>query len=90
MISKVLFVIISLALLASCVQQSSKKTVLVKLHIANIKEIQTVGIRGNEQPLSWDNDYELKAMPQDSIYTAMFSLVSGYRFTEVKFTVNGQ
>jgi hypothetical protein len=82
--------IIIAIIISSCVQKSSKKTVVVKLNVAGIKNIQTVGIRGNEKPLSWDNDMQLKPIIKDSIYEATFSLVTGYKFTEAKFTVNGE
>lgn len=76
--------------LFACVQKSSKKTVIVKLNVAGIKNIQSVGIRGVDKPLSWDYDMELKPISKDSLYTVTFSLVTGYKFTEAKFTVNGQ
>ncbi len=75
---------------SSCVQKSSKKTIIVKLNVEGMKNIQAVGIRGNEKPLSWDYDMELKPVIKDTLYAATFSLVTGYKFTEVKFTVNGQ
>lgn len=74
----------------SCVQKSYKKTVIVMLTVANKKDIQTVGVRGEGQPLSWDNDLEMKAVVKDSLYTATVTAVTGYRFAECKFTVNGE
>lgn len=76
--------------IASCVQKSSNKTIIVKLNVEGIKDIKTVGIRGDNKPLSWDNDTELKPIVKDSLYTTTFSLVTGYKFTEVKFTINNQ
>lgn len=73
-----------------CVQESSKKTITVKLHVEGFKNIQKVGIRGNENPLSWDYDLELEPIVNDSLYAATFSMITGYKFTEVKFTVNGE
>jgi len=84
------FIILSILVLTSCVQKSSKKTIIVKLNVEGIKNIKYVGIRGNEKPLSWDYDMELKPSLNDTLYTATFSLVTGYKFTEAKFTVNGQ
>lgn len=85
-------IIILLGVLAfsSCVQKSSKKTVVLKLNVQGIKNIQSVGIRGNEKPLSWDYDLELKPIVKDTLYTATFSIVTGYKFTEAKFTINSQ
>ena len=76
--------------LASCVQKSSKKTIIVRLNVESLKGIQAVGIRGSEKPLSWDYDMELKPIKKDTLYEAYFSLITGYKFTEAKFIVNGQ
>ncbi|CAN5509588.1 hypothetical protein BH11BAC3_BH11BAC3_23570 [soil metagenome] len=76
--------------LTSCVQKSSKKTIILKLNVAGIADIQTVGIRGSEKPLSWRNDMQLNPIKKDTLYEATFSLITGYKFTEVKFSINGQ
>ena len=76
--------------MASCVQKSGKKIIIVKLNVEGVKDIHSVGIRGNEKPLSWDYDMELKPIKKDTLYEAIFSLITGYKFTEAKFTVNGQ
>lgn len=83
-------IIILLCALTSCVQKSSMKTITVRLNVAGIKDIQTVGIRGSERPLSWREDMELKPIKKDSLYEATFSLLTGYKFTEVKFSINGE
>ena len=75
--------------LASCVQKSYTKTVVVTLKVANIKDIKSVGIRGQGKPLSWDSDFEMKPVIKDSLYTAIITAVTGYKFAEIKFTVNG-
>lgn len=54
------------------------------------KNIQSVGISGNEQVLSRDYEMHLTPLAKDSIYNATFSILTGYKFTEAKFTVNGQ
>ena len=84
-------VLISLLLLslAGCVQKSYTKTVVVTLKVSNIKDIKNAGIRGQGKPLSWDNDYEMKTVVKDSLYTATITAVTGYKFAEIKFTVNG-
>lgn len=76
--------------LTSCVQKSSKKTIILRLNVDGQKNIQSVGFRGSEKPLSWDYDMELKPIKKDTLYEATFSLITGYKFTEAKFTVNGQ
>lgn len=87
--NKLVPTLIALVILMGCVQPSSKKTVTVLLHVNGKDSIQSVGIRGKDQPLSWDYDYELTPVIPDSIYTCTFSLVTGYKYTEAKFTVDG-
>ena len=84
-------ILISLLLLsmAGCVQKSYTKTVVVTLKVTGIKDIENVGIRGQGKPLSWNSDYEMKTLVKDSLYTATITTVTGYKFAEIKFTVNG-
>ena len=77
-------------LLASCVQKSYVKTVVVTLNVSNLKNIKSVGIRGQGKPLGWDNDFEMKPVVKDSLYTATITAITGYKFAEIKFTVNGE
>jgi hypothetical protein len=77
-------------ILASCVQKSSKKTVIVYLNVHNHKNIQSVGVRGEGKPLSWDKDAILTPIVKDSLYTATFTVVTGYKFSEIKFAINGE
>lgn len=88
--SKLVLLVITLLSLSACVQKSSKKTVVVLLHVESIRDVHSVGIRGNTKPLSWESDLELTPLRKDTLYTAIFSLVTGYKFIEAKFTVNGQ
>lgn len=85
-------ILTSLVLLAmaGCVQKSYKKTVVVTLSVTNLKDIKSVGIRGQGKPLSWDHDFEMKPLVKDSFYTATITAVTGYKFAEIKFTVNGE
>lgn len=75
--------------MAGCVQKSYTKTVVVTLSVPNTKDIKSAGIRGEGKPLSWDNDVEMKPVVKDSLYTATITAVTGYKFAEIKFTVNG-
>lgn len=86
------YVLISALLLSllftSCVQKSCKKTVVFTLDVSEIKKIKKVGIRGNDKPLSWDNDTEMKEIKKDSLFQITITGETGYKFTEVKFVVN--
>lgn len=75
-------------LFTSCVQKSYKKTVVFTLDVSEIKNIKKVGIRGNDKPLSWDNDTEMKEIKKDSLFQITITGKTGYKFTEVKFVVN--
>ena len=76
--------------LVGCVQKSYKKTVVVTLAVPGAKDIKSVGIRGQGKPLSWDHDFDMTLVVKDSLYTATITAVTGYKFAEIKFTVNGE
>lgn len=85
-------IIIAALLLATtgCVQKAYKKTVVVTLKTAGKQNIQTVGIRGEGKPLSWREDLPMQPVVKDSLYTATVTAVTGYKFAEIKFTIDGE
>ncbi len=85
-----LLVISLVCLFSSCVQKAYKKTIVIKLTVHHIKGIKTVGIRGNGDPLSWDKDFPLQTVVKDSLYTLTSTVITGYKFAEIKFAVNGE
>jgi len=85
---RALFIVLIGILTTSCVQKSYKRTVVFTLDVSTIKNIKKVGIRGNDRPLSWDTDTEMKALKKDSLYQIAITGETGYKFTEVKFVVN--
>ncbi|OYU81781.1 MAG: hypothetical protein CFE23_02540 [Flavobacterium sp. BFFFF1] len=84
-----LIILAVLGLLTSCVQPSYNRTVVFELDAKAVKDIKTVGIRGNDKPLNWENDYPMQFDPKDSLYKATVTGKTGYLFTEFKFVVNG-
>lgn len=78
-----------LLLITSCVQKSFQKTVTLNLNVAGMKDIKTVGVRGEGKPLSWRQDIEMKPLVKDSLYTVTVTGETGYKFVEIKFAVNG-
>ena len=78
-----------LMLMTSCVQKSYKRVVVVTLDVSKMKNIQSVGIRGEGKPLNWDTDYPMQEVVKDSLYKAVLTANTGYLFAEGKFTVNG-
>lgn len=75
-------------LVTSCVQKTYKKTVVFTLDVSEIKNVKKVGIRGNDKPLSWDYDTEMKEIKKDSLFQVTITGETGYKFTEVKFVIN--
>ena len=85
----ILFIVGLLGLITtSCVQKSFKKTVVFTVDVSKIKNIKNVGIRG-EKPLDWNYDTEMEIVKKDSIYSITKTFETGYKFVEVKFTING-
>jgi hypothetical protein len=83
----VLFIISSL--MSSCVQKTYKRTILLTLDVSKVENIESVGIRGNGKPLSWDTDFPMQEVVKDSLYKAIITTETGYLFAEGKCTVNG-
>ena len=81
--------LITIIALSSCVQKSYQKTVKYTLNTNGMKGIQTVGIRGEDRPLSWKKDSSLVAIQPDNTYQVVITYNTGYKFTEVKFTIDG-
>ena len=81
--------IIITLLACSCVQKTYKKTVVYQLLTPNDTAITKVSVKGSDKPLSWQQDSVLTAVVKDSLYTVTITTTTGYKFTEVKFLVNG-
>lgn len=87
-IIQIISITILLLLTTSCVQKTHKRTVIFTLDVSKINSIKTVGVRGWDNPLSWDKDYPLKAIVKDSLYQVTFTGETGRICTEFKFSVN--
>lgn len=86
---KSVFVFIIGLLMCSCVQKTHKRIVVVTLDVSKVKNIQSVGIRGNGNPLNWETDYPMQEIVKDSLYKTIITTETGYLFAEGKCTVNG-
>lgn len=76
-------------LMTSCVQKTIPQKVVYLLDVSGVKNIETVGVRGADSPLSWETDLPMTAVVKDSLYRAEVTYITGYKITEVKFTING-
>ncbi|MDI9879340.1 DoxX family protein [Flectobacillus longus] len=83
------FLPIVLVLLMSGVQSTKIQTVTVQVTLPHKTPVSTIGVRGNDSPLNWDSDFAMKEVIKDSIYTAQFKINTGFKFTRIKFALNG-
>lgn len=73
--------------ITSCVQKTYQRKVVFNLDVKGIKNVYKVGIRGENKPLNWNQDLELK-IGKDSIYSTTITFETGYKFAQFKFVVN--
>ena len=78
------------ALLPVCVQKATDKPVVYLLDVSGHPNPGPVGLRGRDKPLSWDYDQPLTLLKKDCLYRAVVTIHTGYKATEVKFTLNGE
>ncbi len=88
--NKIIIIFVGLLSLitTSCVQKSYKRKVNFIVDVSKVKDIKSVGIRG-EKPLDWNYNTEMTKVIKDSLYKATITFETGYKFVEMKFTVNG-
>ena len=87
------FVILFTILIISCVgcvQETHQKRIEVQVDMRLVEEVQTVGIRGNLKPLSWETDYPMEDTDGDGIYRAALVIDTASDFLQFKFVLNGQ
>lgn len=77
-----------LLLSASCVQKTQKRIVVFTLDVSKVDSIKKVGVRGQENPLSWDKDYQMKEIVKDSLYQVTIVGETGRICSEFKFSIN--
>jgi hypothetical protein len=78
----------------ACVQPAHERVVVYEVDVSRAPALRAagmhvVGIRGGDQPLSWERDAALVAVRPDSLYRTVVTYRTGALVTEVKFTVDG-
>lgn len=86
--NKLTAVLLSMVALVSCVQKTTRKTVVFSVHVTD-DATKSIGVRGNDKPLTWERDSVLRLTGPGTYGTAI-TYNTGYKFTEVKFTQNGE
>ena len=76
--------------LAGCVQKTYDRTVIYELDVSAADSITSIGARGSDKPLSWDEDLALTPVVKDSLYRLVVTYRTGCLVTETKFAVNGK
>ena len=87
------YILLSLAtllFLTSCVQKTKKHSITLFLDVSGNKNIQSVGIRGENKPFSWNEDVAMEVVKKDSLYKKTYTFETGRICTELKFTINGE
>ena len=77
-----------LFLSTSCVQKTKKRIVIFTLDVSKVDTIKNVGIRGQENPLSWNKDFAMKEIVKDSLYQVTIEGETGRICSEFKFSIN--
>jgi predicted phosphohydrolase len=89
---KILVIIVTVfsLLVTSCVQKTYKRTVVYTLDVSNLKNVEKVGVRGWDNPLSWNNDFPMKKTTKPHIYQVAVTSITGRICTQYKFAVNDE
>ncbi len=87
---KIHFIVATLLLFLtiSCVQKTKKRVVIYTVDISKVDLIKKVGLRGWDDPLSWQDDYPMKEITKDSLYQVTIISETGRICNEFKFSVN--
>ncbi len=80
---RVIFGLLACIVCQNCVQPTFKQEVNFSIDMRNVDTFNTVGIRGNFEPLSWKEDLILEDPNSDGIYTK--SIVFDSPFTSIEF-----
>lgn len=81
---------IILILLMAGVQDTKLQTITVQVTLPKKTAVKSMGVRGGDQPLSWDTDLPMREVIKDSVYTTQFQINTGFNFTRIKFALNGE
>jgi hypothetical protein len=85
---QIISTLILVSIFTSCVQKTQKRTVVFILDVSKMAGVKTVGIRGWDNPLSWEKDYPMKEIIKDSLYQVTVTGETGRICTEFKFSIN--
>ncbi len=85
-----LIIMVCCLTMMSCVQETYERKVQFSVDMKGIDAVEKVGLRGDFNPLSWKNDFELEQQDSSSIYTGEVVFDTPFDFVSVKFVQNGE
>ena len=80
--------VIVLCLMLGCVQDTHKKTLTISVDMSQQTYFESVGIRGNLKPLSWEENTLLNDPDGDGIYEVALELDTASDYLQFKFVKN--
>ena len=87
---KLLFTILSIVLLSSCVQKMRDVTIHFEVDMRQETNVTTVGVIGEDTPLSWDTAIPLTDPDSDGIYEGTVVIKAAYNYAAFKFKLNNE
>ena len=83
-----LFSVLIALVLTSCVQETHPKTVTFKVNADSTLVFETIGIRGNMKPLSWDKTKLMSGPDENGYYTTVVNFDTASDQASFKFVIN--
>ncbi|RZN79423.1 MAG: hypothetical protein EVB11_12625 [Winogradskyella sp.] len=87
-IIKLIISLFILVLFMNCVQDTKSKTITLTVDMNGIENVENVGVRGSNLPLSWKETIFLTDEDNDGIYQKTFSINTASYDLEFKFVKN--
>jgi hypothetical protein len=85
---KKITIVIMLAFICACVQEMRDITIHFSVDMSKVENVQSVGVIGENDPLTWDNPIELQDSDGDGIYEGVITIRAAYNYAEFKFMLN--
>lgn len=85
----VAFLIVSILIFSSCVQQEFDKIITLKVDTNGLENIESIGIRGSFLPNQWRETVPLTDDNNDGIYEITFNEKTAIYSIDFKFIKNG-
>lgn len=85
-----IYLLLASCIIASCVQPTVTREITFTLSADGLPPGSVASLRGGDKPLSWQQDMPMQLDSIAGEYRLKVAIVTGYRFTEYKYVVNGE